>query len=242
MDTLTFKRCEMKYILTLAQYEELKNRMAEEMQLDQFGKHTVHSIYMDTHDYLLIRRSIEKPCYKEKLRLRGYNSVTAGDKIFIEMKKKLKGTVYKRRVAMSQDVAMNYLAGVSEPELHNQIVNEIDYFLDFYGDLSPAMMISCDREAFFCKHGTDLRITFDRNILARDYDLSILKGGYGASIVEGDNVLLEVKTSLGLPKWLLDFFGENEIYKTSFSKYGTAYKLLLFPKINCEFGGGTYVA
>ncbi len=241
MDNLTFKRCEMKYLITKEQYEKMKLAMDEFMKLDNFGKHTVHSIYMDTDDYLLIRRSIEKPCYKEKLRIRGYNSVSAGDKVFIELKKKFKGTVYKRRTAMTQKGAMDYVAGKAEAEIHNQIVNEIDYFLDFYGNLHPAMMISCDREAYFCKAGTDLRITFDQNVLARDYDLDISKGGYGHEILGGNFVLLEVKTSLGLPMWLLDFFSENEIFKTSFSKYGTAYKMLLFPQIN-ELGGITHVA
>ncbi len=241
MDNLTFKRCEMKYLITKTQYMQMKIAMDAHMQLDNFGKHTVHSIYMDTHDYLLIRRSIEKPCYKEKLRIRGYNSVLAGDKVFIELKKKFKGTVYKRRTAMTQKGAMNYVGGKALPEIRNQIVNEIDYFLDFYGNLVPAMMISCDREAFFCKSGTDLRITFDQNILARDYDLDISKGAYGHEILDTNYLILEVKTSLGLPMWLLDFFSQNEIYKTSFSKYGTAYKMLLFPQIN-ELGGITHVA
>ncbi len=236
MDITTFKRIEMKYLISKETFDLLKCKMAEHMELDGFGKHQVHSIYMDTHDYLLIRRSIEKPCYKEKLRIRGYNAVGEHGKTFIEVKKKFKGIVYKRRTAMAQDIAMAYLAGKGEPEERNQIVNEIDYFLDFYGDLHPAMMISCDREAHFCKAGTDLRMTFDRNILARDYDLDISKGGYGKELLNSDVVLLEIKTSIGLPQWLLEFFSENKIYKTSFSKYGTAYKTLLFPKLNI-FGG-----
>ncbi len=230
-----FKRHEMKYMLTYEQYEKLKILMKNHMQLDKYGKNLISNLYFDTNDFLLIRRSIEKPCYKEKLRVRGYAKVNHDSNVFIELKKKYKGIVYKRRIIAPHDQALAYLMQNKALDDDTQITHELDYFKEFYHDLAPRVYLSYEREAYFGLIDHDFRITFDQNILARDYDVDLTLGRYGNKVVDDDTILMEVKTSVGLPKWLLDFFAKNHIYKTSFSKYGTAYKNFIIAKMH----GGT---
>ena len=110
----TFKRYEKKYLLTAAQYERIRARLDAYIEPDEFFSSTVCSLYYDTGDFELIRRSIDAPVYKEKLRVRAYNVPAPDGTVFVELKKKFKGVVYKRRVMMAADTAMRYLAGQSD--------------------------------------------------------------------------------------------------------------------------------
>ena len=217
-----FRRYEIKYLMTKAQAEALKEKMREYMRGDKYGNSVICNIYFDTPDYLLIRRSIEKPVYKEKLRLRSYGKATEETEVFPELKKKYKGVVYKRRLDMQEKQAMACLTGrLSLPD--TQIGKEIAYCFERYPGLAPRVFLSYEREAFYAKHDHDFRMTFDRNILWRDYDLSLCSGVYGDPILPNDCVLLEVKAGGAIPLWLSSWLSENKIYKTSFSKYGHAY-------------------
>lgn len=218
----TFKRYELKFMLTTPQYRQLRTLMQKYMQGDEFGKSTICNLYFDTPDYLLIRHSIEKPLYKEKLRLRSYGTSNENSTVFAELKKKYKSVVYKRRISMTERDAISFLVERRKFD-DSQIAKEIEYFLDFYENPVPRVYLSYEREAFFSKTDSDFRMTFDRNILWRDYDLSLCKGAYGEPVIGKDRVLLEVKTAAAIPMWLTLFLSENHIYKTSFSKYGTVY-------------------
>lgn len=233
-----FKRYEIKYFITKEQKQQLCSAMEEYMEPDRFARSTIRNIYFDTPDKLLIRRSLEKPVYKEKLRVRSYGPATSGSQVFIELKKKFDGVVYKRRVSMSEEEAMNYLCKNRLPEKTTQITKEINYFTAFYKDINPAVFLSYEREAFYSKTDADFRMTFDENILWRDYDMALTQGIYGDALLDKNLSLLEVKTALGIPLWLTRFFSENHIYRTSFSKYGSAYRTMLQSKML----GGSYVA
>lgn len=232
--TGTFKRYEMKYMLTVAQYERLQEVMADTMIMDDFGKHTINNIYFDTPDFLLIRRSLEKPTYKEKLRVRWYGARTEETPIFIELKKKYKGIVYKRRIKRSWEETKGYFKTkkpLPNKKSQKQIAQELDYFMEFYDNLGPALFLGYDREAYFGVENEDFRMTFDQNIRCTQSDLYHQKLNNGTRILSREFVLLEVKTGEGLPFWLLDFFGREGVYKTSFSKYGTAYNNILLPEM-----------
>lgn len=231
-----FSRYEMKYLLSKKQAGIIKDAMSDYMQADRYGKSTICNLYFDTPNHLLVRRSSEKPLYKEKLRLRSYGIPRPGGKVFVEIKKKCKGITYKRRMDASYQESLAFLAGKQEALPDTQIKREIAYFLKLYPGIAPAMCISYDREAYFGKEDSNFRITFDSNILWRDDDLSLSKGIYGQRVIEGDMVLLEVKTAMGLPLWLTKALSENGIYKTSFSKYGTAYQIALQTKKNGGIG------
>ncbi len=234
-----FKRYEIKYLITIEQTEILKHLVKEYMNRDNFFESTIKNIYFDTPDNLLIRRSCEKPIYKEKLRIRRYDTVKSKDTVFIELKKKFDGVVYKRRIEMPEQTAINYLSQRINLEKTSQISKEIDYFLYLYKNIEPSIYLSYNREAFLSKSDENFRMTFDKNILFRDYDLSFKDGIYGNPILPEDIVLLEIKTSLGIPNWLTKFLSSNKIYKTSFSKCGIAYKHLLATK---NSGGNKYAA
>lgn len=219
-----FRRYELKHLISKEQYEELLKRVKEYTTEDEYGESTIFSLYYDTPDRLLIRRSIEHPDYKEKLRVRSYGVAVSDTKVYIELKKKYNGVVYKRRVSMKNDDAIAYLSG-AEAKKQGQIVEEIDYFKGFYKNIEPAMLLSYDRRALYGKNENGLRITFDRNILYRDTDLNLKSGAYGTQVIDSDQTLMEIKALGSMPLWLVNILSELKIYKTSFSKYGNAYKM-----------------
>lgn len=236
----TFKRYEFKYMLSQNQYESLRKAMEHTMQLDQFGRNTINNIYFDTPDFLLIRRSLEKPVYKEKLRVRWYGTREEKTPIYIELKKKYKGVVYKRRIKESWLDTKAYFTGreALPKNGQEQIKKELDYFMGFYENLAPALFLGYEREAYFGKEDPDFRMTFDFNIRCNNQDMFHQKSNNGTRVIPRENVLLEVKTGTGLPAWLLDFFAKEEVYKASFSKYGTAYNNILLPEYLATKGVG----
>jgi hypothetical protein len=226
-----FKRYELKYMLTLEQKHKIQAAMSPYMQLDKYGRTTIRNIYFDTASYRLIRRSIEKPAYKEKLRIRSYSRATADSTVFVELKKKYEKVVYKRRLPLCEQDAMAWVFRDRSCPLDTQISREIDYFIDFYGKLKPAVFLSYEREAYYDKGGGDFRVTFDDTILCRQTDLNLCADIYGTPILPDGKVLMELKCSGGIPLWLVEVLSRERIYKTSFSKYGTAYSTLIFPEI-----------
>jgi hypothetical protein len=217
-----FERNELKYLLSIEQANELKRLLSDRMRPDEYGKTTICNLYFDTPSFLLIRQSLEKPTYKEKVRLRSYGVASNNKMVFVEIKKKYKGLVSKRRLAMPESDAMACMMG-NHIFPTTQIGKELSYCFTRYHPLSPKVFLSYDREAFYGREARDFRITFDENILWRDYDLSLSSGIYGNQLLSEHEVLLEVKHVGALPLWLVHFLSEHRIYKTSFSKYGNAY-------------------
>ena len=226
-----FKRYELKYMLTPLQKEKILEAMFPHMELDRYGRTTIRNIYFDTDHYRLIRRSIEKPAYKEKLRIRSYSQATADSTVFVELKKKYEKVVYKRRLPLCEADAMAWVCRENPCPVNTQISREIDYFLDFYGKLKPTVFLSYEREAYYDKGGGDFRVTFDDHILCRQTDVNLCSNIYGSPILPEGKVLMELKCSGGIPLWMVEVLSRERIYKTSFSKYGTAYSALIFPEI-----------
>lgn len=224
-----FKRCELKYLLTYRQKEKIIEAMTSHMAPDRYGRTTIRNIYFDTDNYRLIRRSIERPVYKEKLRLRSYRRVNSGDPVFAELKKKYKSVVYKRRLALPEADAMRWLCEKQPCPVQTQISGEIDYFLSFYETLHPAVFLSYEREAWYSLSGDDFRVTFDENILCRQDHLSLKADVGGIPLLDDEMTLMEIKCSGGIPLWMTHVLTSETIRKTSFSKYGTAYRTIIFP-------------
>jgi len=227
-----FKRYELKYILTLEQKDKILKAMLPHMEMDKYGRSTIRNIYFDTDNYRLIRYSIEKPAYKEKLRIRSYSKATPDSTVFVELKKKYEKIVFKRRLPLCESDAMKWVCRERLCPVNTQISREIDYFIGLYGKLIPTVFLSYEREAFYDKDIGDFRVTFDDNILCRQTDISLCSNTYGSLILPKGKVLMELKCSGGLPLWMVKVLSEEQIFKTSFSKYGTAYSTLIFPKIN----------
>ncbi|MGG7057278.1 polyphosphate polymerase domain-containing protein [Clostridium tertium] len=226
-----FQRFEKKFILNEYQYKSLLPILYEYMNPDKYCKngenYNIYSIYYDTEDNHVIRHSINKPYYKEKLRLRSYKApIGENDKVFLELKKKINGIVNKRRATLTLKEAERFLEFRERPKsidyLNNQVLNEIEYYLG-NNTVSPKVYISYSRNAFFGKNDSDFRVTFDSNILSRRDNLSLKAGGYGDEILSKKNYLMEVKILGAVPLWLSKALSELEIYNTHFSKYGNEY-------------------
>jgi len=228
-----FQRYELKYLLNRSQKERIQETIQAYMQLDQYGRTTIRNLYFDTENYRLIRRSIEKPVYKEKIRIRSYWNEKSDDKVFVELKKKYKKVVYKRRLNMTEEAAVKWLKGEAPCEIDSQISREIDYFISYYGKLQPVLFLSYEREAYHCRDGGDFRITFDENILCRQNNIGFHEEG-GIPVLDSDKVLMEIKCSGGMPLWMTEVLSREKIYKTSFSKYGTAYQKIIYPNMKGE--------
>ena len=227
-----FKRYEIKYIITLEQKEKIIEAMKDYMALDKYGRSSIRNIYFDTDSYRLISRSIDKPLYKEKLRIRSYGKASADGAVFVELKKKYDGVVYKRRIALPYETAMAWTAENAHCPVDTQISREIKYFLKFYETLKPRAFLSYEREAYYQKNGKDFRVTFDDNILFRTTDLSLDSDVYGEPLLEDGQVLMELKCSGGIPLSFVRILSKEKIYKTSFSKYGTGYKRFILPQLS----------
>lgn len=229
--TNVFKRHEKKYLISREQYDELIARLSDYIEPDAFGESTINNIYFDTPDYRLIRASIEKPTvYKEKLRVRSYGNPSADSTVFVELKKKYKGVVYKRRVNMTYLQAILYLCKHQPPPEESQVTKEIDYFVKFYKGIRPMVSLFYDRIAYYAKDDHDLRMTFDTNIRFRNKDFDIRKGDFGHTLLDNSQMILEIKSVLAMPLWLTNTLDDMKIYPTSYSKYGNAYKLMLSKK------------
>ena len=220
-----FRRRELKYLITPDQRDTVLAAMAPHMAPDPYGRTTVRNIYFDTPDYRLIRRSIERPVYKEKLRLRAYQRATPGSRVFVELKKKYDHVVYKRRLSLTEAEALDWLCGRMHCGDHSQIAREIDYFLSFYEGLRPTVFLSYQREAY---HYGDFRVTFDEDVLCRQDHVSLEAEIGGTPILPPGKILMEIKCAGAIPLWMTEVLTRQRIFRTSFSKYGTAYQNLIF--------------
>ena len=225
-----FERIETKFLLDDMQYTELMKRLENMAAIDSYGKTSILNIYFDTPDYKIIERSLEKPVYKEKLRLRTYGIANDETNAFIEIKKKYKGVVYKRRISMPYAKAVDYLVNGKKIEKRSQISDEIDYFLQFYKGIRPAMAISYDRIAMAGIHDPELRITFDTNIRWRTDKLSLTEGNVGKDILLPGQHLMELKIAGAMSVEMARILDELNIRQTSFSKYGRGYQDLISEK------------
>lgn len=236
----TFKRKEIKFLLTDEQYKTLIPVLEQYMRPDEYcidGKeYGIYNIYYDTDDNYLIRQSLAKPYYKEKLRLRSYYSpAKPSDKVFLEIKKKVGGIVVKRRVTMTLEQATKYIETgekpISNKYIQNQVFAELDAFLNKY-KVTPKQYISYKRQAYFGKDDNNFRVTFDRNITTRRNDLRLSSNSYGWQIINTTQHLMEVKISQGIPLWLANAMAELGIFRTSFSKYGTGYMQYVYYQLH----------
>ena len=220
---VTMKRYEVKYILSESQVSQLIESLKGHMEIDDYGLTSIASLYYDTPDYRLIRTSIEKPEFKEKIRLRSYGLATEKSTLFLELKRKAYGIVYKRRVPTKQiavDKFFNYEGDICAD---GQIAREISYFRNYYKELVPSCLIIYDRTAYFEKDG-DLRLTIDFNPRYRVTDLNLTTSMEGISLLPKGYAILEIKVQEAMPLWLTSILSKYEMYKGSFSKYGEAYK------------------
>lgn len=217
-----FRRYELKYILEEQQYIELVKLVNRYMVDDEYHLSSIYNIYYDTNTYLLIRNSLDKPVYKEKVRVRSYSPVNKNGQVFAELKKKFEDVVYKRRIETDWKTAESVMCQKQEFK-DTQIGKEVTEAVRFYGNLRPVMFLGYEREAYAGVNDPQFRVTFDRNIVYRTDNIYLIRSTEDRKLIKDGMVLMEVKSTGSIPLWMAHFLDKNRIYRTSFSKYGSAY-------------------
>lgn len=223
MAQTVFNRYEKKYLVPQDIYDELRRQLEPHMQEDQYGLHTICNIYYETPDNELIRRSIEKPVYKEKLRLRSYGIPVMDSTVFLEIKKKYRSIVNKRRIKLTLQEAYDYLEHDIRPQKDSQILREIDFFLSRY-PLSRGLYLAYDRIALAGRQDPSFRVTFDQNIRSRRTHMGLEEGDSGERLLPEGYYLMESKIMGATPIWFTEILSNLAIYPVSFSKYGNIYR------------------
>lgn len=236
-ETYIFQRVEKKYLITVEQKIDLLSELERHINGDEYGVSTICSAYLDTPDFRIIRNSIDATDYKEKLRLRSYGKAEQNKTVFLEIKKKYHKRVYKRRIAVKYNEAIDYIYRGTKP-CDSQIMHEIDYAMRFYDHPLPQAIICYEREAFYAKDLPAFRITFDTNIRYRRETIDLTKPTSGKLILPKGKVIMEIKTDGAMPLWMSNILDSREIFPTSFSKYGTAYQM--FSKENISYDSAAY--
>lgn len=226
-----FRRRETKYLLTQDQYEELMNRIINHLEKDKYFESKICNIYFDTENYDLIMNSLEKPIYKEKVRLRSYDIPTLDDTVFLEIKKKYEGIVGKRRMSIKLRDFYEYLSTGKLESADEQVKNEIDYCFKNY-KLYPKLFLAYDRLSYYDKANMNFRITFDRNIRSREKNMNLELGDSGELYFKEDMIIMETKVLDAYPLWFTRILSELKCYPTSFSKYGSIYETKLKEELN----------
>lgn len=229
-----FCRVEDKYPMTKKQAEEFVEAIREHVREDAYFRYTVHSVYYDSADCQLAVHSLMKPKYKMKLRLRCYGEADGDTPAFFETKKKYGDIVFKKRITLTENEALNYAENGVMHHVTGNTADEIDYLFRYY-DLQPKVHISYDRECWSSISEQDVRITFDFNIRYRTDDLSLRENGSEQKLFDDDTVVMEVKAMDRYPMWLVRLLSERKLYKQSNSKYGKIYTLHQ-QELNPQFG------
>lgn len=239
-----FNRYEKKYIISDNIYRQLRHELEDYMEVDEYSRngdfYSICNIYYDTPNNEIIRKSIEKPAYKEKLRLRSYGVVNQKDKVYLEIKKKFNGCVNKRRTSILLEDAYRYIETRQKPlaknHMNQQILNEIDFFINRYPVLKPALYLSYDRNAMFGIEDRNFRITFDTNIRTRRDQVGLDIGNFGDLLLPEGEWIMEVKMKNAAPLWFAELLSRYKIYPISFSKYGAEYqRTMLNSRTQYEF-------
>jgi hypothetical protein len=220
------QRIEKKFLLTEAETDRLRKKLAQYVLPDAYYFSTIKNVYYDTSTFSLIRASIEKPAFKEKLRLRSYSTPSSADEVFVELKRKCRGIVYKRRIPMALGDAVRFLSHDHSPADPDQVTREISYLLSRY-DLEPRVCVNYERLAFKGAHQDNLRITFDSKLSWQTHDPSLSCPDWGEPALADDLRIMEIKCTGAMPLWLSRLLSLEDIYPRSFSKYGYIYKTRL---------------
>lgn len=227
----TFERREKKMLIDNSIVEDFTKDILEYMDPDEYnfdGKpYMISNLYFDDDGDNIIRFSVSKPKYKEKLRVRSYGVPNDDTKVFIEIKRKLRGVGTKRRAKIRLGQLREYLATGKHPEgikyIDEQVLCEIDYYLATY-KVEPKVYISYMRNAFFGKEDKNFRVTLDKEITTRRYDLDLSLGSYGEQLLPDGKTLLEIKFEGAVPLWFAHIMSKYSMSFQSYSKYGTEFK------------------
>lgn len=223
-----FKRIETKYIVDKETFVLLEKDLQKHMVSDEFATSTITNIYFDNEDFDMIQDSIAKKNGREKIRMRIYDAQpSASSQAFLEIKKKENKIGYKYRLTSNPLSVTNYIEkGVIDQTITDEMVtSELERLRERYGTIKPMMYIYYDRVSYKGIEDKKIRLTIDKNLLYRHYDVAATEGKFGEALLDPNKVIMEIKVPEQLPDWLLALLEKYQLEKQSFSKYGNAYKL-----------------
>ncbi len=233
-----FNRYELKFILDKSMAQEMIQALKGHVMLDQYGDgegfYRIINLYYDTEDHLFFHETVNRQEFRQKLRLRAYNKVSIDTPVFLEIKKKYDGVVYKRRTMLTLQDAYAFLAKGQEQQDYSvydasnvQILGEVAFLKRFYS-LAPKVVVSYDRQAFLGIKENDLRITFDSNLRKRESDLKLESGPWGELFMDASSYILEIKVNGRIPLWLAQILSGFQCWRQGYSKYTSSYNAELF--------------
>lgn len=221
-----FRRTEIKYLLSEDEVKSLLWLIEPYLEKDRYSKSTNCSIYFDDENRYLAIHSLEKPLYKEKVRIRSYGVPKLSDIVFLEIKKKYKGVGSKRRIPIKLSDFYEFLKTGKLDSNSEIIKKELDSCFRRY-NLKPTMFLAYDRTSYCDKADPTFRITFDRNVRSRNDDLRLENGDRGKKYFKNSEVVMEVKALNRYPFYFVRALSKLKIYPASFSKYGRVTEKLL---------------
>ena len=216
-----FKRFEEKFLITNEQAARIEAVLSDRMTPGQFHNYWVQNLYFDTDNWDVIQTSMQKPYYKEKMRLRCYGALEASDSVFLELKKKCAGITYKRRALLPMQALSQPLEEVLTEE-SSQIARELEFYLQSTA-VTPKMFVAYRRRAYAGKEDAELRVTFDSGIRYRLDPLHFHQPEEGRLVLSEDYQLMEIKTLTSIPLWFARLCSENGVFAGSYSKYAACY-------------------
>ncbi len=229
-----FRRTEIKYILSEEKIKSLMWLIEPYLKKDQYFKSTNCSVYYDSKNRYLAIHSLEKPLYKEKVRIRSYGVPKPDDIVFLEIKKKYKGIGSKRRIPIKLSDLNNYLK-TGRLDSNSEIIKaELDTCFKRY-NLKPTMFLAYDRTSYCDKDDPTFRVTFDRNVRSRNTNLSLEKGDFGKQFFKNGEVVMEVKALERFPFYFVHALSKLKIYPASFSKYGRVTEREIFKRKEIQY-------
>lgn len=217
-----FSRNEKKYQITQHKAAQLVEAISNKMKPGKYGTYWVQNLFFDTDNWDIIHTSMEKPHYKEKMRLRCYGTPETTDRMFLEFKKKYDGVVYKRRFPIVPAELANYTINEILSRANTQIAKELVYHIQQKG-VTEKFYISYNRQEFTGVHDEDLRLTIDSNISYRLDSLFFTQPQLDCSALDPNKFLLEIKMPLSIPLWLSHILSDLGIFASSFSKYAACF-------------------
>ena len=227
-------RAEIKYLVSNARLEELRQVIAPFVTLDKYGKpfentgYTVRSIYLDTPRLVYYREKIEGLKKRKKLRIRGYNKPADSHNVFLEIKRKEESRIAKIRTPVPYSRLQDFLQRTPKESLaemlegDEQAITSASKFMYHLhrSNLQCINLVVYEREAYEGKINPSLRVTFDKNLRTQlCNELEQLYDESDMQFVLTDHFILEIKYNNQFPAWLTPILSNLGLQKQALSKY-----------------------
>ena len=223
---------EFKYIVPVSLMNQLREAIIPYVELDPYAEamteheYTVRSVYFDTARFDYYYEKIDGYKIRKKIRIRGYNRKEDGDAVFMEIKRKFKEPIEKDREKLTFEVMKRLMAGEGSKAYgefgDEHGVNGAGKFLFhvYRNNLKPVVLVIYEREAYFDRFKTDVRITIDKNLRSIAYPtIDDLYSHEKALPAIPGHFIFEVKFKDTFPGWLRPITGQLGLIKKSASKY-----------------------